>query len=367
MLTATKPDYRTGVSLHGHTVYSRESLRFLDVLARRSWMLRSLLERGRRQFRNKFRTDLVLERGWWTPPLGEHQALLLEREQLEGLGLESIVSLTDHDNSTAGLVLRGVGFSAEKVPVSLEWSLPYRSSELHLGIHNIPADIAVDLTRLLNEYTRRPCASGPAAILEHIAAYEGSLVVLNHPLWDETHVGGDIHLQAVRDLLTTCGAFIHALEWNGLRSRRENLRVVGLAEAWSKSIVSGGDRHTSEPNTCINLTDASSFSEFAEEVRSGHSTVMILPAYWEPATLRVTRMVIDVLAEHPEHPRGWMRWSDRVFYAAKGVSPRSLTSLFQDGSTATLGLLDRATMYLPASALSDMARLTTVGRQPVYL
>jgi len=51
--------------------------------------------------------------------------------QIANLGLRPLVSLTDHDNIDAGLAL-------EDEPISVEWTVPYERSIVHLGIHNLP-------------------------------------------------------------------------------------------------------------------------------------------------------------------------------------------------------------------------------------
>jgi hypothetical protein len=165
---------------------------------------------------------------------------------------------------------------------------------LHIGIHNLSVESAVSRIRVLNEYTRKPSLCGPAAILEWVASHRATLVIPNHPLWDETGVGQDVQ-NAIRKFRGACAVFTHALELNGLHRYSENLHVTGLARAWSKPVISGGDRHTFEANTVLNLTNADCFSEFAAEVRSGHSSVILLPSYQQPLSLRMMRMVCDVL------------------------------------------------------------------------
>jgi len=51
--------FRTGVSLHSHTLHSRETLDFIYRAAAQAPIL-------------------DLSRGWWTPPLGPHDAWLVE-------------------------------------------------------------------------------------------------------------------------------------------------------------------------------------------------------------------------------------------------------------------------------------------------
>jgi hypothetical protein len=220
--------------------------------------------------------------------------------------------------------------TGSKAPISIEWTVPYCGAEFHLGIHNMPPEIAVDLARTMAEYTGNSERSSPAPVLELITREPGTLIVLNHPLWDEIAIGKDIHLDAVQRLLQTCGRFIHALEWNGLRCLDENKHAVQLASRWSKPIVSGGDRHGFEPNAVLNLTNASSFSEFADEVRDGASTVLLTQTYFQSKASRIWRTVREVFSVQPNHPRGWTLWTDRVFYAPPGSGPMSLTALWKD-------------------------------------
>jgi hypothetical protein len=347
--------FRTGVSLHSHTMHSRESLRFLYQLADRFTIVRQFLGITETSYLAHNGHRLDLNRGWWTPPVSPHQAWNLERLQLQRLGLAPLISLTDHDNIKAAISLRVLD-ECRDIPVSVEWTVPHLGAELHVGLHNLPHRSAGDLMRELADYTRVP-TGGPEAILEFLASQPGVLVVLNHPLWDEIRVGESRHMAAVNQLLQSCGPFIHALEWNGLRSRQENLRVVELARTWRKPVISGGDRHGFEPNAVINVTNASSFSEFVEEIRRGSSTFRLMSSYSRPLGVRLVRDFMDVMGPLPEHPRGWIRWSDRVFYHAENEHPKSLSALWGDQRPVAARLFDGAVLlytaaicHFPASA-----------------
>ncbi len=93
------------------------------------------------------------------------------------------------------------------------------------------------------------------------------LVVFNHPMWDLYLVGKEKHQFLVNEFLQKNGAYLHALELNGLRNWDENRAVRRLAEKWNMLLIAGGDRHGVEPNANINLTNAASFTEFVHEVR----------------------------------------------------------------------------------------------------
>ena len=79
--------FRSGVSLHSHTLHSRENLDFIYRAAIQAPLLAGVIRYGERRYRQVHGTRLDLSRGWWTPPLGPHDAWLVEKEQIEELGL----------------------------------------------------------------------------------------------------------------------------------------------------------------------------------------------------------------------------------------------------------------------------------------
>lgn len=127
--------FRTAVCLHGHTMHSEECLSFLPTYLH--------CVPGVSQIVHRYERGPVpavdFARAYWTPPLTPASALSLEREQIENLGLRPIVSLTDHDNIKAGMALQ-VAANPRRTPVSVEWTVPYRRSIFHLGIHNLPPE-----------------------------------------------------------------------------------------------------------------------------------------------------------------------------------------------------------------------------------
>src|SRR5262249_4686461 len=94
-------EFGSAVSLHSHTMHSRECLSFLPRCLRHVPGVAQIVnhyERGP--------AGVDFARAWWTPPLSPASALSLEREQIARIGLRPIVSLTDHDDIEAGLALR---------------------------------------------------------------------------------------------------------------------------------------------------------------------------------------------------------------------------------------------------------------------
>ena len=319
--------FRTGVSLHSHTLHSREGLDFISQAARRAPLLASALRRGERDYLRIHAVPLDLSRGWWTPPLGPHDAWTLERSQIESLGMNALVSLTDHDDIEAPTSLQLLE-QCRGVPISVEWTVPQGSTFLHLGVHNLPPFQAREFFTRMEQHRHFPDSGRLRQLLADLDSRPETLVVLNHPLWDETGIGAPAHEQVSHGFLDSYGCFIHALEINGLRPLGENRRVVALAKAMQKPLISGGDRHAVEPNAVLNLTNAAVFSEFAEEIRSGWSDVLVLPHYREPHALRIVHNLIDVLRTYERHAKGWRLWSDRAFYRCDDGAVRSLTELF---------------------------------------
>jgi len=295
-------------------MHSRESLAFLPRVARRIPLLREAVAIQERNYRERHGRPLDYSRGWWTPPLPEREAFLLERRQIEDvLGLEALVSLTDHDGIDAALHLHLLE-ETRGIPVSLEWTVPYGPSFLHLGIHNLPRAQSRSWVKALAAYGRHPEQGLLSDLLAELGRFREVLVVLNHPFWDEPGLGLAAHLELVERFLEAHGSNIHALELNGNRPWTENKAVVQLARARQIPLVSGGDRHGSEPGATLNLTNASTFDEFVSQLREdGASDILFLSRYREPFRLRRWEMVWDILRDYPGLA-GRERWTDRVFY-----------------------------------------------------
>ena len=176
--------YRTAVSLHGHTNHSREALYFIAEIAARYWPLRTALSYQDRRAQNISSIRLDFWKGYWTPPLPPLAAFRLERDQIEKkLGLASLISLTDHDNIEAPMLLRVVP-EARHIPVSVEWSVPFRDTVLHLGVHNLPSSRAESIMAQFRAFTANPAEECLSDLLSSLHDNPDILIVLNHPMWD---------------------------------------------------------------------------------------------------------------------------------------------------------------------------------------
>lgn len=325
--------FRSAVSLHSHTEHSQERLgalpRYLESMPVISQFTRWEIERHRA--RTGEPPDF--SRAYWRSPLTPRSAYNLERGQIERLGLAAMVSLTDHDNIEAGLLLHQES-PADAIPISVEWTIPYEQSYFHVGVHNLAPARAVTFMQRMTEYTRTPQASLLGSLLEELDADPAVLLVLNHPLWDMAGIGFDTTLALARQFLRTHGPRIHALEFNGLRTWQENLGVVSLAAGSGHPVVAGGDRHGCEPNAAVNLTRATSFAEFAREIRVERSSdVAVLPQYREPLVLRHLLTAWDVVREHPQLADRQC-WTARVFVRCDDGIERPLSQVWTKGAPA---------------------------------
>jgi hypothetical protein len=366
--SAEKPQARfgTAVSLHSHTLHSREPLDFFYRIAKHCAPARWVLLRSEARYQALHGARLDLRRGWWTPPLAARDAYSVELDQIRAMGLASIVSLTDHDDIDAPMSLQAME-GARNIPISVEWTVPFKNTFFHLGVHNLPSNRARAIMDRLKAFTESPEASDLRAILASLHAESGTLTVFNHPLWDETGIGAEQHRAAAVALLSQYSEYLHAIELNGLRPWRENASAIRLAGDWSKPVISGGDRHVIEPNACLNLTNAGCFAEFASEIRSGCSDVLLASHYRTPYATRVFHNVLDVFRTYENHRLGWTDWSDRVFYTSHDGTSASLSQLWENSPPFPVGVLAGFMQFAGQPSMRYAVRAAALGAENVLL
>jgi len=220
--------FKTGVSLHSHTNQSTETLDFLANFGNQFPVIRPLLSRIERRAEALHGIRINYAAAYWTPPMTPKLAFDLERGQIEKLDLAAMVSITDHDTINAPMLLRTVP-SARQIPVSVEWSAPYGEQSFHLGVHNLPSVRAKKWMATLADYTANPSDARLTEILAALHAEPNVLVIFNHPMWDLYLIGQQKHEFLVNEFLQKNGAYIHALELNGLRHWAENRATRDLA------------------------------------------------------------------------------------------------------------------------------------------
>jgi hypothetical protein len=355
--------FAAGVSLHSHTNQSKETLDFIAELSSDKKILQRIMTWCENRSARTTGIKPNYSESYWTPPLTPRLAFDLERNQIEQqIQLPGLVSITDHDDINAPLLLRSIA-SARHIPVSLEWTVPFFETAFHLGVHNLPSATGAEWMERFKAFTAMPSATRPASLITEFLAelheMPGVLLIFNHPNWDLYRVGQELHNIRVNDFLATNGAFIHALELNGLRNWKENQAVSVLAGKWNQLVISGGDRHGVEPNANINLTHATTFNEFVHEVRrERRSHILFMPQYAQPWKHRILQSTLDAIRNYPEFPEGSRRWDERVYHPDTNGVIRPLSTLWKDGHCPRyLEMVLRGVRLMGAAPVSGGLRL----------
>jgi hypothetical protein len=322
------PKAKTGVSLHCHTQHSKEMLDFIPHYAEKLPIIAFFWKMERDRYQKRERKEIDFSTAFWSPPMSPHEVHRIETEQINQTGLEAIVSISDHDSIDGNLKLNE-NLDNKKAPISLEWTVPFEYGFFHVGVHNLPKERAVELTKTLVDYSfsENPTNERLHELFAMLNEIPQVLVILNHPLWDIEIVGKEKHKILLNHFIKEFGNWIHAFEINGFRAWSENKAVIEMAEALGMPIVTGGDRHGCKPNTVINLTKSGSFEEFVEEIRvDKRSEVVLMPEYKQPLHSRQLQSFSEILRNYPEFPEERRRWFDRVHFdlgKGEGLNPLS--------------------------------------------
>jgi hypothetical protein len=349
--------FATGVSLHSHTNQSKETLDFISEPSKDWRVLQPVMRWAERRCMRLTGINPDYARSYWTPPLTPSLAFDLERRQIEEkLQLSGLVSITDHDDINAPMLLRTVAASRH-IPVSVEWTVPFGATAFHLGIHNLPSATGAAWMGRLAAITAMPVETRAPKLLTEVLAeldeLPGVLIVFNHPLWDLYRVGKERHEVLVNEFLAVNGQHVHALELNGLRDWKENRETSTLAGKWNQLVISGGDRHGVEPNANVNLTQARSFNEFVHEVRrERQSHVLFMPQYAEPWKHRILQSTMAAIRNYPDFPEGSRLWDERVYHPDAEGTIQPLARLWTAGRA-------------PALCLATLAAVRMMGAGPV--
>ena len=331
---------KTGVSLHCHTEHSKEMLDFLPHYAEKLPIIAQFWRRERKNYIKREGRGIDFSTAHWSPPLSAKDVYDIEKRQINDAGLDAIISLTDHDSIEANLIVNEAA-PEESAPISMEWTVPYEYGFFHVGVHNLPKDRAIDITKTLLDFTfveENQTNERLTELLDMLWEMPGVLVVLNHPLWDIELVGQERHEELLRNFIRTHGRWIHAFEINGFRSWSENKAVIEMAESLGIPIATGGDRHGCKPNTVINLTNADTFEGFVDEIRNEkRSEVVLMPEYKHPLHWRQMQSFSEILKFYPEFREGRKKWFDRVhFDIGDGHGVRPLSVHWERGGPAWL-------------------------------
>jgi hypothetical protein len=359
--------FRSGVSLHSHTMHSREFLGQLPGYISKMPIASYIIEREIGKLHLYGGRVVDFRRIYWTPPLSPREALELEKQQIERLfRLPALVSISDHDDIEAGLHLQMLDPTV-RVPISVEWTIPYEKAVFHLGVHNLPVSRANAWMKELASFTLKPRPELLRQLLHELNAEPSVLLVLNHPYWDIESTGREQHRDTLAIFLQKYGHLLHALELNGFRSRAENLEIVKLSETADLLLISGGDRHGLEPNALLNLTSATTFADFVDEIRrERRSKVVLMPQYFEPLRHRMLQGAWDALSDAPGE-FGRRHWMTRVFVQEQDGSTRRLADL---AGPYFEGLIDKfrwAMSLLVSPQIRPAVRFAFLGNEDLGL
>ena len=362
-----RPEFRAGVSLHSHTMYSEESLDMIPRYTGKVPFLGKAVRKESKRYQDKNCERLDFSRAFWTPPLSPRQAYRLEQKQLQNtFQRPGLVSLTDHDDIRAGAQLQVLN-DFRNAPVSTEWTIPFGPTFFHLGVHNLPSASATAIMGELREFTAAPSPERLDQLLASLNELPDVLLVLNHPLWDEKGIGIAEHAQVLGRLLERHGARLHALELNGLRTWKENQQVIWLGRQTGLPLISGGDRHGLEPNSIVNLTQGGTLADFIHEIRyHRRSHVVFMPQYREPTKLRILQTMVDIVRDYQDNLEGRRSWSDRVYYRPTGSSTAlPLSNFWPEGKPLLIEMFVRAMRLAEFRGVRSALRLALNDR-PIW-
>lgn len=307
---------KTGVSLHCHTEHSKEMLDFVPHYADKLPIINFFWHREREKYLEREGKGIDFSTAYWSPPMSGQAIYEIESRQMADAGLNPLVSVTDHDSIDACIEINEAEDNS-RAPISLEWTVPFDYGFFHVGVHNLPKENAVGLTKILLGYTfgENPTDEKLTEMFAMLNDLPGVLVILNHPIWDIELVGEERHEALLKEFIKRHGRWIHAFEVNGFRSWSENKRVIEMAEALGIPLATGGDRHGCKPNTVINLTSADTFDEFVNEVRvERRSQVVLMPEYEQPLHSRQLQSFSEILSHYPAFRDGRKKWFERVYF-----------------------------------------------------
>jgi hypothetical protein len=294
-------EFEFAVSLHNHSEHSIENLGSLNEVVKLGFMrpFRGVLQSA---FGLAQIPDLNYSEIYYRPPLTAEDVFLMELASAAPLGFDGIhVGITDHDEVAGSVeLLRRHPECAHRNPLGEELSFRFQDYLFHLGITGLPEPGVAEIHASLQAAAR---ANRLDDLFEILRASE-CLVVFNHPLvpWGKDR-GRKIPAE---ELLLRYGWAIHALEYNGMRSREENDRVLQLAQHVNKPVVGGGDSHLLLASSVLSLTRAGSFADFAAEVKEGRAVPFITPVFFAPLGWKIFLRVLYFMAHYRKigHFRG---------------------------------------------------------------
>jgi hypothetical protein len=287
-------EFRSAVAIHTHSNHSVEKMRPLDSVMG-LWFMAPLRAIVRRAFGLHRVADLKYADLWYNPPYSPEEVLRMEAKSVRALGFEDVLlAITDHDEISGAVELRKrCPAEAHRFALSEELSVRYEGHLFHMGLTGLPEDRVAETHAAIQSAAQERRLDDLFDLLRAARC----LVVLNHPLipWSR----GDAHATAV-SLLKRYGSFIDAVEFNGMRGHKENQRVLELARYFNKPVVGGGDSHLLLASSALCGSDANSYSDFVEEVKSGRAVPIVKSDYFAPMKWKLFLRTLHFMAHYRE-------------------------------------------------------------------
>ena len=153
------PGFRTAFSFAQSHATLKENLAFLPqyIDYHTIPIVGPLFHKEMHKYRNDHKGKTIdFAKAYWTPPMSPDMVLESETRQIEDkLGLKAFVSITDHDTIAGPLGLQPMA-EGKLIPISVEWSIPFRGNCFHMGIHHLEPARAVEIMDELARYTAEP-------------------------------------------------------------------------------------------------------------------------------------------------------------------------------------------------------------------
>ena len=291
---APQAEFCSVASFHNHSIHSTECLSSLNRVVAMPFMrpFSGILQKafGLGAITNLDYSDLQ-----YNPPLTPTGVLQLEREGARQIGFHRFVfALTDHNRVSGCLeLLDKPSIETSQIGLGEELSVRFRDHLFHLGIVGLPAD------GLSSAHDRMQAAANKGRLedlFEELHAM-GCLVILNHPLlsWN----GGGLESVPALPFLEQYGWAIDALEYNGMRSRRENDGAISLAQRTGKPLIGGGDSHFLTASSALSVSRyARSMAEYIREIKEGQAVALIRKEYAAPMNWKIFLRVIGFIAQY---------------------------------------------------------------------
>ena len=286
-------EFTCAISPHNHSEYSVENLASLNEVVKLRFMrpFRHILQSA---FGLADVPGLNYANVSYRPPQTVEDVFQAECSSVAAFGFHGAhVGITDHDEIAGSVELRrNHPEVAHRNPLGEEISFRFQNYLFHLGITGLPESCVAETHASLQAASRADQLDD----LFEILRASGCLVVFNHPLvpWGKDR-GRKIPAE---ELLRRFGWAIDALEYNGMRSREENDRVLQLARQVNKPVIGGGDSHLLLASSVLSVSRARSYADFAAEVREGLAVPLITPMYLAPMSWKIFLRVLYFIAHY---------------------------------------------------------------------